>query len=686
MKKVCYIFILLFISFCTCIPVYAANDYFKDITISFNHTGCDEEVGKDITIQLFKDGVPEGEPVVLNSSNNYTYKYEHLLIFDPESPVEIKYNVKVLENGNYRLLNPKHQNYLTEHIQKWVQVLPENIQDGHTYVFTTDNWNYEQNGFSEVIYLRGDVTAKGASVLPEYYIINGMKSYYVIDGEPIANTKWVASKVPESDPNYAEYKDYFMFTNEEDKKLTLTAYLNGTDVNWIYKRSGKSGWVNESELNTNRVQLTPVPLSKGRFYIGTYSLLDAPNNAPQYITLSGQNQYQAGADIDRAAQFKAYEYIDADIQVGETITIEESMCPADEDEVFIDNDSDYKRNLSVNFNCSGCEAKKEEGITLQLFADGKKVAGGQVTLNNSNGFSYVYENLPVFADGSFIEINYEVKALIDGSYYDIEFKDVGYRKEKIEKWIQVVPQDIKPGHTYVFITENLNQTANHSGKYMYLLGNLQSKAAAVETEYNVVDGNKLYYALPSDPANNSRWTVSSVPTDDPNYADYKDYLMFTNETEDKKLTLTAYLNGTDVNWIYKRSGNSGWVNSNELNTNRVLITPVENDQYSRFYISTYSLLDAPNNGVQYLTLDQNNNYIASTNSSEASQFMAYEYTDKEIIVYSEMEIETSLCEALEEIEAVRNPNTGDNLLTLVSILLFSMVSSVLLVKYYKKFI
>ena len=685
MKKIRNVLILFFLIFCFCTPVYASSDYYKDITISFNHNGCDDQVGKDITIQLFKDGVIEGDPVVLNKSNNYTHTYEDLLIFGPESPDEIKYSVKVLENGNYRLLNPKHQTHLTERIQKWAQVLPENIQDGHTYVFTTDNWNYEQNGFRKVIYLRGDVTAKGAAVLPEYNIINVIQSYYIIDGEPIENTKWVASKVPTTDPNYNEYKDYFMFTNEENKKLTLTAYLNGDNVNWIYKRSSKSGWVNDNELNTNRVTLTPVPLSKGRFYIGTYSLLDQPNNAPQYITLSGQNQYQAGNNIDRAAQFKAYEYIDTYVEVGEAVTIEESMCPMPDDEVVIDKDSKYKRNISINFKCDGCESKKEEGITLQLFADGKKVTDGQITLNNKNGFNYVYEDLPIFADGTLKEINYEVKALIAGKYYDIASKDINYKKETIKKWMQISPTDIKAGHTYVFVTENLYQDINRASKYMYLLGNVQSKAAAIETEYNIVDGNKSFYTLKDAPATNTKWTASSVPTDDEDYNSYKNYLMFTNESEDKKLTLTAYINGDNINWIYKRSGNNGWVNSNELNTNRVLITPVKNDEYNRFYIGTYSLLDEPDNNTQYLTLDQNNNYIANPNQNEASKFMAYEYVDKEITVRSEIVIESSLCEVLTYPD-IDNPNTGNDYMYIISGILAAGVISYLLVTRKKSYI
>lgn len=670
MKKIIMMLFSIMI-FCFSISVNAASNYYKDITISFNHNGCPGEAGKSITIQLFKNGEIEGNPVVLNQENNYTYTYKDLFIFGPDSPDEIKYSVKVYENGKYRLLNSKHQTYHTEHIQKWAQVLPEYIKEGHTYVFTTDNWNYENNGFSKVIYLRGDITAKGAEILPEYNIINGMKSYYVIDGEPIDNTKWIASKVSNDDPDYNSYKDYLIFTNEsENKYLTLTAYTNNSTPNWIFKRSSKVGWVNSTELNTNKMTLTPVPLSKGRFYIGTYSLLDEPNNAPQYITLSGQNQYQAGSNIERAAQFKAYEYVDMEVETGQTVSIEESMCPTDE--VVLDRDSPYKRSINISFDCRGCESKKEKGITLQLFADGKKVQDGQITLNNKHGFNYVYEDLPIFADGTLKEIHYEVKALLYGKYYAIKAKDISFKKDKVKKWMQVLPKNINNGHTYVLVTENLHQDTNRASKYMYLRGDITSKGAATDTEYNIVDGNKLYYVLNGEPVANTKWSVSSVPTDDPDYNAYKNYLMFTNENENKKLTLTAYINDDNVNFIYKRSGNSSWVNDNELNTNRVLITPVNNDPYGRFTIGTYSLLDEPNNSMQYLTLNAENNYVANSNLAEASKFIAYEYIEKEITIESQILIKSSLCEVL-NYARINNPKTGYSVIILCLIMLFSII-------------
>ena len=677
-----YLFIFIFISL-VYVPVNATSDYYKDIRISFNSTGCPKENGKNITIQLFKDGEAEGDPVILNSSNNYTHTYEHLYIFGPQSPVEIKYDVKVLENGKYRLLSPKHQSHQTKPIKKWVQILPEYIKEGHTYVLTTDNWNYESNGFSKVIYLRGDITAKGAQVLPEYNIINGMQSYYYIDGDPIENTKWVASKVPKTDPEYQQYKDYWMFTNEEDppKKLTLTGYLQNESINYIFKRSGRSGLISSTEYNSNKMKLTYVDGSKGRFYISAATAFPDVENRTQYITLSGQNQYQSGDNMDRGAQFKAFEYVDTEVEIGETVDIEESMCP--KDEITLDTNSDYKRNITVKFDCKGCESKKESGIVLQLFADGKKVEDGKITLNNKNGFDYVYKDLPIFWDGTSNEINYEVKALIKGKYYAIAAKNIKYKKQNINKWLQVLPNDIKADHTYVLVAENPSYGPNSQGRYVYLRGDISSKTAGVEKEYNVINGNKLYYSLKGEPLPNTKWIASKVPTDDPDYDAYKDYLMFTNEENPpKKLTLTAYLRDGYVDWIFKRSGNSGWVNNAELNTNRVTLTST-GENIGKFYISTYSLLNEPYNTMQYISLNGDNNFYAGSDIQEAAQFIAYEYLEKEITVESEMLIEASLCEVLSYPDLI-NPDTKRSLIIVLCFLALSSVGSYLIIKRNKK--
>ena len=658
------IFSILFILF-TIVPVNAVSDYWKDIVIKFNP--CEIGDNKEVVIQLFVDGVKEGEEIHLNSTNNYSYTFSHLTIFKPHSPVEYKYDVKIKENGNYRLISPKHKSYKKEHINKWVQVVPENIKAGHTYVITTDNWNYENNGFSEIIYLRGDITAKGAAVLPEYNIIDNSPSYYVIDGEPIENTKWTVSNVPKSDPNYEEYKDYLVFTNESgEKRLTLTGYGNG---NYIFRHTGKSGFnEGENSWNANKVVLSYVPGSKGRFYIGSHTLWDnGNNNDMRYLTLSGQNQYQAGTNKATAAQFKAYEHIDKDVIIGVTEIIEESMCPTDT--IVLDRDSNYKKKIDINLDCQGCEDKMYKGVVLQLFVDGKKVEDGEVSLNSNTGFSYTFNDLPFFYDGTLNEIDYEIKVLLNGKYYSIPSENINNKQETIHKWIQVFPKDIKEGKTYVLAAENKNFESNGLSRYVYLVGNISSKEANVLHEYNVIDGKKTYYIIDNNEQENTKWTVSPVPNNDPNYEEFKDYLMFTNETENKNLTLTGYNNGGSVNYIFKCSSKIGYNDSeNSWNTNKVKLIPSENYD-GKFIIGTHNVWDEDiYNMMQYITLNDQLQFGASDDSLSAAEFMLFEYVEKEIVSVSQINLRTSLCDVL-NLDNLNNPNTGRNF-----IIIFIIVS------------
>ena len=669
MKKFNYFIFLFIFMFITIVPVNAVSDYWKDIVVKFSP--CDTGGNKDAVIQLFVDGQKEGDEIHLNASNNYTYTFSQLPIFKPHSPVEYKYDVKIKEDGKYRLISPKNITYQKTHINKWVQIVPENIKPGHTYVITTDNWNYENNGFSKVIYLRGDITAKGAAILPEYNIIDNAPSYYVIDGEPIENTKWTVSAVPSSDPNYNEFKDYLVFTNESgEKKLTLTGYKNGNNVNFIFRHTSKTGFNSgENSWNSDKVNLTYVPGSKGRFYIGSHNLWDdGNNNGMRYITLSGQNQYQAGANMETAAQFKAYEHIDKDVVTGVTEIIEDSLCPTDT--IVLDRNSNYKKKISINLDCQGCEDKMDKGVTLQLFVDGKKVEDGEVTLNSKDGFSYTFDDLPFFYDGTLNEIKYEIKALLNGKYYPISDSNINNKQETIHKWVQVFPQDIKEGQTYVLAAENKSFESNGLSRYVYLVGDITSKASNVLYEYNVIDGKKTFYIIDTDYEENTLWTVSKVPNTDPNYEEFKDYLMFTNESEDKKLTLTGYNNNGNVNYIYKRSSKIGYNDSEDSwNTNKVKILPIDGFD-GRFNIGTHNVWDDDSlNMMQYISLNNQLQFGADADIGNAAEFMIFEYVEKDVISVSQINLKTSLCEIL-KLDNLPNPNTGRELIIIfISILI-----------------
>ena len=64
-----------------------------------------------------------------------------------------------------------------------------------------------------------------------------------------------------------------MFTNEGGKNLTLTGYNSSNGINFIYKYSGKNGYIDsEDAMYTNKVAIIPANNSNGKFYIGTKNL------------------------------------------------------------------------------------------------------------------------------------------------------------------------------------------------------------------------------------------------------------------------------------------------------------------------------------------------------------------------------------------------------------------------------
>ena len=323
--------LLAFILFLLFIPlnVRAFGVFNKTITVNFNHEGCEVDANKEVVIQLFADGekVEDGEHI-LNKANNYTYVYDNLEVFHSNTNKEIKYEVKILEDGIYRMIDSDNYSYAKKHVDKWVQVLPEDIKPGHTYVITAENTLYEFNGLPQVIYLRGDVKAEEAIIENDYVFINGKPSYYSLNEVPKNNTEWKVEAVPTDDPNYNEFKDYLMFVNEGGKKLTLTGYIQNDDnVNFIFKYSGKNGFItDENALYTNKVMIIPANDPYGSFYIASRNLFDEPNNMIQYIKLNSSNNYQATSKIDSAAKFKAFEYVEKETLVAGEMIITPSLC------------------------------------------------------------------------------------------------------------------------------------------------------------------------------------------------------------------------------------------------------------------------------------------------------------------------------------------------------------------------
>ncbi len=613
------------------------GEHYKTINVNLNCNKC--EADKEVVIQLFADGYKVNEEKhTLTSETGYEYVFEDLPVFKDNNK-EIKYEVKIYENGNYRTIVEDENSYRKKDIDKWVQVQASDLEPDHTYVLVTDNWNYEASGSNPYKYLKGDVTVKSAFYEPEYNIINGKKSFYVLTEEPIPNTNWTLQEVPEDDPYYEEFSDYFFFIDEEGKKLTLTKYnRNG---NYIFKYSGKDGYIeSEDAYYNNKVSLEPIDNSKGRFYIGSRV---TTSNTMRYVSLSSNAQIIAQTNLNDAAQFLAFEKVQEEAIDGSEVFLTMDLCDDDNDPIL-----DGYKHISVKFNCDDCDPLKDKPVTVQLFADGV-ATNRKKTLNKSTGYEYMFKNLPIFKEDEMTEVKYDVKVLNDDTYTAIPRSTTTNNKTTIKKWVQVLPENIEAGHTYVLVTDNWNYQNNNFSRKVFLRGDVTAKGAQYDLDYNVINGKKSYYSLVEDPVENTAWTVSAVPSDDPNYETFRTYLMFTNE-EGKRLVLTGYDRDSSINFMYKASSKDGFIeDENAEYTNKVKLYPIEGTK-GRFRIGTMNLFEEPNNMTQYVSLDFNNQYRATSEIDNAAQFMAFEYVDVEVSNVREVVITSQLCERNGSIE------------------------------------
>ena len=244
---------------------------------------------------------------------------------------------------------------------------------------------------------------------------------------------------------------------------------------------------------------------------------------------------------------------------------------------------EFTKNINVSLNCEQCDPEYEPAITFQLFADGEPLDDYSVELNKENDYKTVFEDLAVFADDGFTEINYEIKYLEDGEYKSVKDEEISYRKEKINKWVQVMPEDLEPGHDYVLMTDNWNHEYNDRDPFILLDGDLYHQYVEVEPDYKIINGKKSYYSLISEPDAVTIWHFEKLPEDDELYEYYEGYWELTNY-DDLHLVLSAYMGYGFNSYYYKVSDNNGLA-SGKTYANRVNITPIEGE-IGRFKIST----------------------------------------------------------------------------------------------------
>lgn len=328
MKKIIYMMLLILI-----MPMVVSANEIGEVTrkieLTLNCEYCGEDVSKVAVFQLFANGEPLADKIlVLNKKSEYKGSFGELPVFDEENK-EIEYEVKYLDGDDYKSI-PKDQIKVEKSaIKKWVQVMPEDIKPGHKYVLFTDNWNYESNGFGKFMTITGTMGLEEATVVPEYNIVDGKKSYYVLTSEPSEEAIWETTSVPETDVFYDTFKDYIMFNSFENKRLVLAAYNAGGDLNYMFKQSGKEGYyiANENAFYTNKVKITPIEGTIGRFYISSTAIdFNDEQLEERFAGISHDNTVTTQTVPEYAAQFIAFEYVETEVETIHQIEVGLVLC------------------------------------------------------------------------------------------------------------------------------------------------------------------------------------------------------------------------------------------------------------------------------------------------------------------------------------------------------------------------
>ena len=311
MKKLSSLVILLIIFSPFIVKANHIGDFYQDINVQLNCSKCGSDYSNDIHFKLFADNKEViGKDIILNKTNNYKAIIKDLPIFREDGITEIKYDIKVLEGNVYNTISKNEIKYKKNTITNWVSVLPENLKEGKQYVLLTDNWNYESNGFEKYLLLDKNLFPQFVSVKSEYNIIDGNKSYYVLETEPNNNSIWTFNKISKNDELYNNYKNAWILTNNENKKLLLAGYDHTDYHDYIYKASSRNGWQEaEHAYNNNRLILDKINDELSRFTIKSDVIWDKDYVRTRYLGIGHMSEVKAQSEQEYAAHLIAFDII-----------------------------------------------------------------------------------------------------------------------------------------------------------------------------------------------------------------------------------------------------------------------------------------------------------------------------------------------------------------------------------------
>ncbi len=331
MKK--YIFLLLLlVLFPMAVKANHIGDFYQTINVSLNCDDCIDKSTKEIKLQLFANGeAVEDGIIVLKNGNDFEDAFEDLPMFEEDGVTEIEYEVKFFEDGEYKSFSKNDVSYEKEKISGWVSVSPKDIKPGNDYVLFTDNWYYEYNDRDSYILVDGDLYHQYVYAYPEYNLVNGKKSYFMLDDEPEDKTIWHFEKLSEDDELYEYYKDYWVLSNYNDLNLVLSGYMGDGYNSYFYKVSNNNGLA-DGKSYANRVAITPIEDELSRFKIHSNIYWSEDHLTTLYLGIGHFVEVKAQKEEDYAAHLIAFQYLD-DVEVEHVynMVINREICKSLED-------------------------------------------------------------------------------------------------------------------------------------------------------------------------------------------------------------------------------------------------------------------------------------------------------------------------------------------------------------------
>ena len=320
----------------------------------------------------------------------------------------------------------------------------------------------------------------------------------------------------------------------------------------------------------------------------------------------------------------------------------------------------FEKDINITLNCDDCKDKETREIKIKLFADGEEVPDSEIILNNANDFSGVYEELPIFLDDGFTEIEYEVRFLEDGVYKPFSKTETSYEKANVSKWMSVYPEDVKPGDTIMLVTDNWNHDMNGGPELVITSGDMRLYGINIVADYKIIDGKKSYYSIDDETYDEDEWDVSSVTSDELLYEGFENYVHLKNN-EGKNMSLSGFDKGDYIDYVFRQTSKPDGYNDSEnsWNTSKVELLPIE-DELGRFYITSHNIINDEVRGTRYLGVDHNQNVVAQKEQEYGAHFIVFKYFEnmEEEQVYN-VHINRTICKNLEDLRKIQLSDSVD---------------------------